>query len=377
MIYLDYAANSPVDKEVLEVFYNTTLKYIANPNSSHKLGMEAKEILDKSTQNIAKLLGVKENEIIYTSGASESNNLAIRGLLNKYKNKGKHIITTTLEHTSVMGQFSKLEEQGYEVDILDILYDGHVDIEHLKELLRPDTVLVTVPYVDSEIGIEQNISEIGKIIKENSNAYFFCDATQAVGKIKVDISNVDLMTISPHKFYGLNGFGILVKKENIELEPIIIGGKSTTIYRSGTPVLGMVVATEKALEIAINNLVSRYEYANKLNHKLREGLKKYNDIVINSTEYSIPYTLNFSIKTINSVVLAKELENYEVYVSTKTACCPTNTISRSVYALTNDKKVALYTLRVSVSHLTSEEEIDEFLKIFDVCYNKLKSEGEK
>ncbi len=371
MVYLDYAANSPVDKEVLDVFYNTTLKYIANPNSSHKLGIEAKEILDKSTQNIAKTLGVKENEIIYTSGASESNNLAIRGLLNKYKNRGKHIITTTLEHTSVMGQFSKLQEEGYEVDILDVLHDGHVDLDHLKDLLRDDTVLVTVPYVDSEIGIEQEINKIGEIVKEHSNCFFFCDATQAVGKIKVDTKNVDLMTISPHKFYGLNGFGILIKKENIELEPIIIGGKSTTIYRSGTPVLGLVVATDKALEIATDNLNTRYEYVSRLNLILRDGLKKYKDIVINSTENSIPYTLNFSIKTINSVLLAKELENYEIYVSTKTACCPTNTISRSVYALTNDKKIALYTLRVSLSHLTTEKEIEDFLKYFDVCYNKL------
>lgn len=371
MIYLDYAANSPVDKDVLDVFYNTTLKYIANPNSSHKMGIEAKKILDKSTQNIANMLGVKENEIIYTSGASESNNLAIRGLLNKYKNRGKHIITTTLEHTSVMGQFSKLQEEGYEVETVDILYDGHIDLEHLQELLRDDTVLVTVPYVDSEIGISQEIDKIGEIVKKYPNCFFFCDATQAVGKIRVDTTNVDLMTISPHKFYGLNGFGILIKKENVELEPIIIGGKSTTIYRSGTPVLGLVVATDKALEIAITNLDTRYEYVSKLNLILRNGLEKYKDIVINSTEYSIPYTLNFSIKTINSVLLAKELENYEVYISTKTACCPTNTISRSVYALTNDKKVALYTLRVSMSHLTTEKEIEEFLKYFDVCYNKL------
>ncbi len=372
MIYLDYAANSPTSKEVLDVFYETTMKYIGNPNSSHKLGRQAKELLDNSTKKIAELLNVKESEIIYTSGASESNNLAIKGLLNKYRNKGKHILVTTLDHSSVIGPLNILaDENGYDIETVNILKDGLIDLDSFKELLRQDTVLVSVPYVDSEIGLKQPIEEIGKILKNYPNSYFFVDASQAVGKIEVDLSNIDLMTIAPHKFYGLNGIGILVKKENIQLTPLIHGGKSTTIYRSGTPDVALVRSTAKALEIAYANLDSNYLYVDKINKRVREELKKYTEISFNSTSNSIPYTLNISIKGIKSIEFVQELEKYDIYVSTKAACCPINTISRSVYALTSDKKLSLATLRISFSHLTTNEEIDEFLRCFNIVYDKL------
>lgn len=371
MIYLDYAASSPTNKEVLDVFYETTMKYISNPNSSHKLGRQAKELLDNSTEKIADLLKVKPTEIIYTSGASESNNLVIKGLLNRYKNKGKHVITTSLDHTSVSGPLSILSENGYEVEIVDILSNGLVDLDHLKELLRQDTILVSIPYVDSEIGIKQPITQIGDILKEYPNCFFFTDATQAVGKIEIDTSNIDLMTIAPHKFYGLNGISILIKKDNIQLTPLIHGGKSTTIYRSGTPDLALVTSAAKALELALKDLNANYIYVENINKKVKEELISYPDVHINSTSSSIPFTLNLSIKGIKSMEFAEALEKYEIYVSTKTACCPTNTISRSVYALTSDKKLASSTLRISFSHLTTLEEIDTFLKYFKVCYDEL------
>jgi len=371
MIYLDYAASIPTSKEVLDVFYETTMKYSSNPNSSHKLGRQAKQLLDDSTEKIAKLLKVKASEIIYTSGASESNNLAIKGLLSRYKNRGKHIITTTFEHTSVMGPLNVLSEDGYEVEMVNILKNGLVDLDHLKELLRADTILVSIPYVDSEIGIEQPINEIGNILKEYPNCFFFTDSTQAVGKIDVDTSNVDLMTISPRKFCGLSGIGILIKKENVQLTPLITGGKSTTIYRSGTPDLALVVSTAKALEISLEKLEVNFLYVQNINKRVREELIKYPNIHINSTDNAIPYTLNISIKDIKSTEFAEELEKYEIYVSTKTACCPTNTISRSVYALTCNKKLALSSLRISFSHITTTDEIDMFLKYFKICYEKL------
>lgn len=372
MIYLDYAAKCPANKEVLDTFYETTLNYMSNPNSSHKLGVEAKQLLDDSTLKIAQLLNVKTSEIIYTSGASESNNLAIKGVINRYKNRGKHIITTTLDHSSVTGPLNILsEENGYEVEMVNVLKDGLVDLENLKELLRDDTLLVSIPYVDSEIGLKQPIEQIGEILKNYPNCIFFVDATQAVGKIHVDISNVDLMTIAPHKFYGLNGIGILIKKEDIQLTPLIHGGKSTTIYRSGTPDLALVTSTAKAFEIAYSKLDANYSYVESINKRVKEELSSYANVRINSTVNSIPYTLNISIKGIKSTDFAKELEKYEIYVSTKTACCPTNTISRSVYTLTNDKKLSLSTLRISFSHLTTTEEIDTFLKYFKVAYDNL------
>ena len=236
MIYLDYAANAPVDKEVLDVFNEATVKYFANPNSMHKLGVEAKEAIDKATKNIANNLGVSEDEVIYTSGASESNNLVIQGLPERYKSRGKHIIISKLEHSSIVAPAQHMQELGFEVDMVGVTKDGLIDIDELKSLIREDTILVSITSVDSELGIRQPIEEIGRILKEYPNLYFHTDASQIIGKERIDFTDVDLVTIAPHKFYGINGFGLLVKKKEVGLKPIIYGGKSTTIYRSGTPV---------------------------------------------------------------------------------------------------------------------------------------------
>ena len=371
MIYLDYAANSPTDKRVLDLYNEITIKYFANPNSTHKLGLEAKKIIDVSTKNIAKKLGVKPNEIIYTSGATESNNLAIRGICSKYKNFGKHIIISSLEHSSVIAPVNYLQNEGFEVDLLSPKSDGKVDVNELKNLIREDTILVSITSVDSELGIKQPIEEIGELLSNYNNIFFHTDASQAIGKIKIDFSNVDLVTIAPHKFYGLNGFGALIKKSNIVLKPIILGGKSTTVYRSGTPVTANVVALDLALQLALDNLEERLNYVKQLNQEIRNFLSNYELININSTENSIPYTINFSIKGILSDDFVEKLSNNNVYISTKASCCPEKTPSKIVYALTNDKSLAKSSLRISISHLTTRDELNEFYKIFDKCYGEI------
>ena len=364
MIYLDYAANAPVDKEVLDVFNEATIKYFANPNSTHKLGLEAKEAIDKASKNIAKYLGVTEDDIIYTSGASESNNLVIQGICNRYKSKGKHIIISKLEHNSIVAPASYMQSLGFEVDLVGVNKDGIIDIDELKSLIREDTILVSITSVDSELGIRQPIEEIGKLLKDYPNTYFHTDASQIIGKDHIDFTNVDLVTIAPHKFYGINGFGVLVKRKEIGLVPIIYGGKSTTIYRSGTPVTGSVIALDKALELATTKLDDRKEYITKLHDYVIEKLKERN-FIINSTINSIPNTINFSVKGIVSSDFVKLLGEKDVYISSKTSCCPENTPSKSIYALTNDKTLANSSMRISLSHLTKKEEIDEFFKIFD------------
>ena len=233
-IYLDYASNTPVDKDVLNTFNEITLKYFANPNSTHILGKVTNKKIQETTENIIKELSKKANldenmEIIYTSGSSESNNLAIKGIAKSYKENGKHIISTFLEHSSVSSPLTYLKEQGYEIDIVNITNEGKVDLEHLKSLIRKDTILVSICYVDSEVGIVQPIEEIAKIVKEYPNCFFHVDCTQAVGKINIDLKNIDLISFAPHKFYGLNGFGALIKNKEIVLEPLINGGASTTI----------------------------------------------------------------------------------------------------------------------------------------------------
>lgn len=365
MIYLDYAANTPVDPKVLDTFCEVSLKYMGNPNSPHRLGADANERMRQSTIEIANILGAKENEVIYTSGASESNNMAIKGIAGRYSRYGKHIITTYLEHASVTGPVAALQNSGFEVDFVNILENGQIDLEHLKELIREDTILVSICYVDSEVGTIQPIEEISKIVHAKSHCYFHVDATQAVGKIPVTFEPADLMTFSAHKFYGINGSGVLLKKESIMLEPLIHGGLSTTSFRSGTPTLNLAAATEKALTIAMEELQKRYDFVKELNKELREALAKYDIVKINTPEEGSPFILNISIKGMNTNKLQGDLDKENICVATKSACCAPNTVSRPVYAITKDKKLALSTLRISLSHLTTREEIIEFLDKFD------------
>ena len=287
MIYLDYAASTPVDEDVLDNFVKTTKEEYANPNSNHSFGLNAKNIIDESTNKIAKLLNVLPEEIIYTSGATESNNLAIRGTAERYKNRGKHIIVSSLEHNSIIASCTYLQEQGYDIDLIPINHDGLVDIDTLKKMIREDTILVSVCAVDSEIGLVQPIEEIGKFLKNYDNIIFHTDASQAIGKVNIDYSNSDLITIAPHKFYGMNGISILIKRKNVSLKPIILGGKSTTVYRSGTPVINMITSTSVALEKALRLLEDRNEYIQKLNNKVISTLKEYKNVYINNTSKSI------------------------------------------------------------------------------------------
>ena len=375
-LYLDYAANTPVDEEVLKTFNNATLKYFANPNATHGLGVEVNEKIIKTTDEIINLF--KENtclndnmEIVYTSGSSESNNLAIKGVAQSYKENGKHIISTFLEHSSVSSPLSYLKEQGYEIDIVGITSDGKINLDELKRLIRDDTILVSVCYVDSEVGNVQPIQEIAEIVSKYPNCFLHVDATQAVGKTEVDFSSVDLISFAPHKFNGLNGFGGLLKKKDMVLEPLINGGASTTIYRSGTPVIGQICALERALELTFDNFKKRYEYVNKLNEKLRSKLLSYDNVKINTVSKNNPYILNVSVNGIKAVDFKKKLEEYGVCISIKSACTVTITSSRIVMSMTHDRKRAFASWRISLSHLVTEEDIDKFLEIFDKCYKKM------
>lgn len=371
MIYLDYSATTPVNKEVLSSFSKAAIEYPGNPNSLHKLGLESNKLIEASTKQIAKILGVKENEIIYTSGSSESNNLAIKGIADKYKNRGKHIITTNFEHSSIYGPISYLQKDGFDVDFVKTLDNGLVDLEDLERLIRDDTILVTICSVNSEIGVRQPIEEIKKIVKKHEKCFLHVDMTQSIGKEKISFDDIDLVSFSAHKFYGLKGIGCLIKKEKIALEPIIHGGKSTTIYRSGTPCLPLIVSLAKALRLAYENFDAKYEHVKVLNDYLKEKLSHYDLVRINSNDYCIPHILNISVLNVKPETMQHALEEYDIYISTKTACSSKENISRAVLALTNDKERATSSVRISLSYLTTKEECDEFLKAFDKCYKEL------
>lgn len=370
-IYLDYMANTPIDTDILDTFNQAYKNFYGNPNSLHKWGNLAKNELDKCTNKILEIFNLKDYELIYTSGASESNNLATKGIARSYRQDGKHIISTYLEHSSLSGSLTFLQQQGYEIELVNIDQNGRVDLEHLKELLRNDTILVSISYIDSELGVLQPIDEIKNILKDYPNCFFHTDATQAIGKVNVNFENIDLITFTPHKFYGLNSSGALLKRKDIILEPLINGGKSTTIYRSGTPDLPMAIAMVKALEKAIENFDERLKIISEINSTIRNSLKNYPLVTINSTEYSIPYTLNISVKGIKATKFQEELNNENIYISTKSACDVPNSPSRAVFAVSKDRKNALSSFRLSFSHLTTSEEINQFLKIFDKIYTKL------
>lgn len=371
MIYLDYAANTPICNRALDTLYKTSTDFIGNPNSNHNEGRKSRVRLADATESIAKMLLVKPEEIIYTSSASEANNLAIKGIANQYKRNGKHMITTYLEHSSLLGAIMSLTNLGYEIDFVDLDENGQVDLNHLKELLRDDTVLVSTSYVDSELGIIQPVEEIAKIIKEYRNCYYHVDATQAVGKIQVNLADVDLVTFTAHKFYGPNGIGGLIKKDGVEVAPMIEGGLSTTIYRSGTPTVALIASMESALLETMSHLEENMAHVGELKEQIKQSLLKYPKVIMNSTNKTSPYILNVSLKGLKSREFTKALDDAGICVSTKSACCPENAVSKPVYALTKDRKLAMNPLRISLSHLTTKEEVDIFLKEFDRLYQEM------
>jgi len=373
MIYLDYSATTPVNEQVLESFNKVSLEYIGNPNSLHKLGNTSHKLMDAATKQISDLLGVNSNEVIFTSGASESNNLAIFGVINQYKNRGKHIITTKLEHSSILAGMNYLKQNGYIIDYVKINNDGCVDLESLKKLVTKDTILVSISEVNSEIGLIQNVDEIGKYLKNFPRCIFHVDGTQAIGKKKVDLTNIDLYSFSGHKIYGLKGIGCLIKKQGIELTPIIHGGKSQTIYRSGTPSLALMVSLAKALKLALEDFDKKYNHVSSLKSKLIENLKTINGLTINSNDNCVPHIINISISDIKPETLLHALEENEIYVSTKTACSSNEGISLSVYTLTKNEELAKTSLRISLSHLTTFEEIDIFVKTLKEKCQELQS----
>ena len=370
MVYLDYSATTPVNKEVLDTFNKVSLDYFGNPNSLHRLGVEAKDLIDKSTEQIQNILRTTK-EVVYTSGSSESNNLVIKGVCIKYKNRGNHIITSPFEHSSVYGPLNFLMDLGYEVDFVNLDSNGMVDLNHLKSLMRDTTILVSISSVNSEIGLLQPIQEIANIVKEYPKCYFHSDMTQSIGKVYVPFDNVDFISFSAHKFYGIKGIGVLLKDENTNIKPLIHGGKSTTNYRSGTPAPALIASLAKALRLINENSESKYNHVLELNRYLQSKLAVYDKVFINSNDKCIPHILNISVLGVKPETMLHALEHYDIFISTQSACSSSNTTSKAVLAFTNDEARAESSVRISLSYLTTKEDINYLLECFDKCYKEL------
>lgn len=362
MIYLDYSATTPVNEEVIDTYSKVCREFIGNPNSLHSLGVKAKKLIDASTEQIAKILGVKSSEVIYTSGSSEANNMAIKGVCSMYANRGHHIITTELEHSSVIAPIQYLQKQGFDVDFVKLNEKGMVDLEDLENLLTDDTILVSIASVNSEVGVKQDLKAISEVVRKHPKVIFHSDVTQSIGKDRVDFSLLDLASISCQKFYGMKGIGALIKKEKLVIEPLIHGGKSTTVFRSGTPATPLIASFAKALRLAYEDFDFKYKHVVEMKKYLLEKIKDY-PIYINSNEDCLPHMVNISLKNIKSEVMLHALEEEDIFVSTQTACS-TGNYSKAVYALTHDKDKSRSSMRISLSYLTTTEEIDRFAVVF-------------
>lgn len=369
MIYLDYSATTPVLKEVLDSYNKVTIDYFGNPNSLHSLGVKSRELLNSATKQISNIFKIKEEEIIYTSGSTEANNLALIGTALAHGKRGSHIVVSKLEHESIYGICNYLESIGFYIDYVKNTADGVIDLDDLKGLVNENTILVSICAVNSELGIRQPLKTIKQVInKENPNTIFHSDMTQAVGKIPINLGDVDMASMSGHKIYGPKGIGMLYKKIGINIKPILYG--SNKDIRPGTPALPLIVSFSKALRIANSDLDKKENTIKKHNDKICEFLSGYPKILINKTPYSIPNILNISLMNIKPETFIHALEKHDVYVSSNTACS-SGKISSAVLGVYGDKKRALTTIRISLSYMTTNEEINEFINIFESVYNKL------
>jgi len=369
-VYLDYGSSAPVEGDVLAEFNRIMQHHPGNANAQHAVGADAQNILQQSKQCIGQSLcpnNADAYEIVMTSGATESNNLAIKGIYSAYRHVGKHILTTVLEHASVSTVLADLVNQGYVIELLKLDASGVIDLDALKKALRKDTVLVCVSAVDAELGIIQPMSCVSQIITEHNRSqhaqtHLHVDAAQAVGKIPVDAGIADMMSVSAHKIGGIPGSGILIKNKKIILEPQIVGGASDTCYRAGTPAVALAASTAAATMLAVSTQAAHHAYITAIKQKVMDALTQNPNIHINTPMGSIPNILNISIDGFRGHVMRDALNEQGIYVSVKSACAADNMMSRVVYALTHDKKRAMSAFRICFSHHTTSDEADYLIQ---------------
>ncbi|MDG6315786.1 IscS subfamily cysteine desulfurase [Glaesserella parasuis] len=379
-IYLDYAATTPVDERVAKKMmeYMTKDGVFGNPASrSHKFGWEAEEAVDVARNQIADLIGADAREIVFTSGATESDNLAIKGAARFYQTKGKHIITVKTEHKAVLDTCRQLEREGFEVTYLEPETTGLVDIAKFEAAIRPDTILVSVMHVNNEIGVIQPIEEIGKICRAKK-IIFHVDATQSVGKIPVDVQalNVDLMSFSSHKLYGPKGIGGLYvcRKPRVRLEAIIHGGGHERGMRSGTLPVHQIVGMGEAYRIAKEEMVTEMLRIKALRDRLFNGFKDMDEVYVNGTMEAgkrVDSNLNISFNFVEGESMMMSLK--DIAVSSGSACTSASLEPSYVLrALGLNDELAHSSIRFSIGRWTTEEEIDHTIEIVKKAVTKLR-----
>ena len=360
-IYLDNSATTKPYKEVIEKMVYALSTDYANPSSLHKKGIEVEKNIKEIRRNIARTLGVKDKEIYFTSGGTESNNAIIRGVVALNKKRKNHIISTVIEHPSVLNTLKDLEEEGFEVTYLNVDKYGQINLEELKQAIKPTTCLVTIMHVNNEVGSIQPIQEIGKYLKTlNDKVYLHVDAVQSYSKINFKPSryNIDFMSVSGHKLHGPKGIGFMYIRENNRIKPMLTGGGQEIGIRSGTENTPGIYGLGEAINIINQNLDEKIEKIANLKNLLKnEIVKNIDDIKINSPEDGVCHILNISFRGVKGEVLLHYLEQKKVYVSTGSACSSKKKGSHVLNAMELTPDEIEGAIRFSLSDLNTEEEI--------------------
>jgi len=361
-IYLDYGATTPVDPRVVDAMIPWLREHFGNPASrSHAWGWEAEEAVEKSRGFVAELIGADPREIVWTSGATESNNLAIKGAAQFYKGKGKHLITVKTEHKAVLDTMRELERQGFEVTYLDVQENGLLDLDVFKAAIRPDTILASVMFVNNEIGVVQDMVALGNACREK-DVIFHVDAAQATGKVDIDIAKlpIDLMSLASHKTYGPKGIGALYvrRKPRVRLEAQMHGGGHERGMRSGTLPTHQIVGMGEAFRLAKLEMAADIAQASALQKRLLDGLKDVEQVFINGDmERRVPHNLNMSFNYVEGESLIMGIKG--LAVSSGSACTSASLEPSYVLrALGRSDELAHSSLRMTIGRFTTEEEID-------------------
>jgi cysteine desulfurase len=377
VVYMDNAATTPVNPRVVEVMHDFFIKQYGNASSIHGLGREAREAIDNARQVVAKAIGAEEEEIIFTSGGTEADNLALKGIAFSDEYEGKHIITSVIEHSAILETAKFLEKQGFEVTYLPVNREGLVSIDDVKNAIRSDTILISIMHANNEIGTIQPIEEIGKLAKKH-NIVLHTDAVQAIGKLDVDVNKlgVDLLSMSSHKIHGPKGVGFLYIRKGTVIEPLLHGGGHEYNLRSGTENVPGIVGFAKAMELATTELDKKANHMARLRDKLIDGvLQRIEGASLNGHRTKrLPNNANFRFDQINGEALILDLDMNGISASTGSACSSHGTDpSHVLLALGLSHNEAEGSLRLTLSTETTEADIDYVLEVLPNSISKLRA----
>lgn len=377
LIYLDNNATTQVHPEVVDIMNFCLKECFGNPSTIYSFGKKAKRLMDESREKIAKMIDASKDEIVFTSGGTEADNLAIFGIAKANKDRGKHIITSKIEHHAVINSCKALEKDGFEITYLDVDKYGVINLEQLERTIKKETILISVMHANNEIGTVEPIAEIGRIAKRHK-IYFHSDTVQSIGKIRVDVKemNLDMISISSHKLYGLKGIGCLYVKKGTRIKPILYGGEQEHHLRAGTENVPGIAGFGRAMELAVAETDKENERLTKLRDRLQEGLsKKIEHIIFNGhpTE-RLPNTLNCAIQFIEGESLILKLDDLGICASTGSACSSASLEpSHVLMAIGLPHEIAHGSLRLSLGRDTTDEDIDCVLDVLPTAVDELRA----